>query len=235
MEVSSGQSIWTIPPQFALWIPAGTLHRIRMLGAVGMRSLYFRGNVVRRRPAQCSVLYVVPLLRELILEAVRRERLYVRNRLDCALRDLLSAELMLATETPVGLTMPTEPRALAVAHRIAETLANPRPLAQVCADAGVSVRTVERIFRREIGIDLETWRRQVRLTRAIPLLVSGSSVKEVAYAVGYRQPSAFVLSFRRLFGMSPKAWTSALRQGAGRSRGGHAMATSFAGSRKQDS
>jgi len=212
MEVSSGPRIWTIPPQFALWIPARTLHSIRMLGAVGMRSLYFRAGLVARRPAQCAVLYVAPLLRELILEAVRRGRLRLLNRLDCALRDLLCAHLAQANETPVGVTMPTEPRALAVAHRIAEDLAHPCPLSRICADAGVSVRTVERIYRREIGTDLAAWRRQVRLIRAIQLLVSGSSVKEVAFAVGYRQPSAFVQSFRGLFGVTPRAWSSALRR-----------------------
>ena len=200
MEVSSEQRIWTILPQFALWIPAGTVHRTRVLGAVYMHSLYFRKRVVPRRPAQGSVLYVAPLLRELILQAVRRGRLKVRKRLDCALRDPLSAKLVRATE----------PRALAVAHLIAQNLAHPRSLAQVCTEAGVSLRTVQRIYRREVGGDLEAWRRHVRVIQAIQLLVAGQSVKEVAYAVGYRHPSAFVQVFRGLFGKTPKAWTTAL-------------------------
>src|SRR5262249_3761414 len=33
MEISAGQSFWLIPPQFAVWIPARVLHRIRMPGA----------------------------------------------------------------------------------------------------------------------------------------------------------------------------------------------------------
>jgi len=71
----------------------------------------------------------------------------------------------------------------------------------------VSVRTIQRIFRKDIGIDFESWRRQVRLTKAVELLVSGRSVKEVAFSVGYRQASAFVETFRRTFGMTPKAWS----------------------------
>jgi AraC-like DNA-binding protein len=212
MEVSSGQSIWTIPPQFALWIPAKVVHRIRMLSMVGMRSLYFRIGVVTRRPMRCSVIYVAPLLRELILEVVRRESLFRGNRLDRALTHLVSAHLARANETPVGLTMPTEPRALSVARLIAGDLASTKPLARLCADAGVSVRTVQRTYRRELGIDIESWRRQARLTRAIQLLVAGSSVKEVAYTVGYRQSSAFVQAFRRLFGATPRSWTSGLQK-----------------------
>jgi AraC-like DNA-binding protein/mannose-6-phosphate isomerase-like protein (cupin superfamily) len=213
MEVESGRSEWTIPPQFALWIPAKTVHRIRMIGEVRMRTLYFRSGAVPRRPVQCSVLYVPPLLRELIVEAVRLGRLRLRNRLECALRDLLSAHLVNATPAPIGLTMPSEPRALALARVIARNPADPESLARMCADAGVSIRTVQRIYRREVGTDIETWRRQVRLTRAVQLLVAGASVKEVAFAVGYRQSSAFVEAFRGLFGSTPKAWTSDLREG----------------------
>jgi AraC-like DNA-binding protein len=89
-------------------------------------------------------------------------------------------------------------------------LANPaqsRSLARLCLDAGASVRTIQRSFLREVGTDFESWRRQLRLTKAIELLVAGYSVKEVAASVGYRQSSAFVDTFRRTFGSTPKAWT----------------------------
>ena len=108
--------------------------------------------------------------------------------------------------------MPAEPRALAVAQAV---LANPgqsRPLAELCADAGVSVRTMERVFRKDVGTDFESWRRQARLMKAVELLVSGRAIKEVAFAVGYRQSSAFVEMFRRTLGTTPKAWISALKK-----------------------
>jgi len=210
MEVSSGRSVWTIPPQFALWIPARTFHRIQMIGGVRMRTLYFRPGVVARKPLGSSLIYAGPLLRELIIEAVRLRRLRLRNLVECALRDLLAAQLATATAAPIGLTMPSEPRALTVAQSIIRDLEDKRPLANLCADAGASIRTVQRIYRRELGIDIDTWRRQVRLTRAVQLLVAGRSVKEVAFRVGYRQPSAFVDAFRRLFGSTPRVWTTRL-------------------------
>src|SRR5258708_19421701 len=42
MEVSAGQSSGLIPPQFAVWVPARTTHRIRMAGSVSMRTLFLR-------------------------------------------------------------------------------------------------------------------------------------------------------------------------------------------------
>jgi AraC-like DNA-binding protein len=46
----------------------------------------------------------------------------------------------------------------------------------------------------------------------VELLVSGSSVKEVAFTVGYRQSSAFVEAFRRTFGATPKAWAGTFQK-----------------------
>ncbi|MGD0938309.1 MAG: helix-turn-helix transcriptional regulator [Terracidiphilus sp.] len=210
MEVSSGQSVWLIPPHFALWIPAGTHHRIHMPGPVSMRTLYFRKGQSGRPETHCAVLHVTPLLRELIVEAVRVGQLRVRNRLESALRDMLIFQLQRASPMPTFVTLPREARALAVAQSILRNPGEPKTMAALCVQAGASVRTIERVFRKELGTDFETWRRQVRLTKAVEHLVSGSSIKEVTHKVGYCQPSAFVEIFRRTFGATPKAWVSAL-------------------------
>jgi AraC-like DNA-binding protein len=213
MEVSSDRSVWLIPPHFALWIPARTLHQIRMPGPVSMRTLYLRRGLVKELEPRCAVLHVAPMLRELILETVRVGRLRVRNRYECALRELLIAQLHRASPVPTFVTLPRDARALAVAHAVLRDPAQSKTLASLCADVGVSVRTMERAFRKDVGTGFESWRRQVRLTKAVELLASGRSIKEVAYEVGYRQSSAFVEMFRRTFGATPKAWISNLQTG----------------------
>jgi AraC-like DNA-binding protein len=47
--------------------------------------------------------------------------------------------------------------------------------------------------------------------KAVELLLSGNSVRQTAFEVGYRQPSAFVEMFRATFGDTPKAWVTALQ------------------------
>jgi AraC-like DNA-binding protein len=211
MEVASGQNLWMIPPHFLLWIPARIPHRIRMPEPVSMRTLYLRPGLTRL-PAACTVLHVSPLLRELIFEIVRAGQLRVRDRVACLLRDLLVVHLERASPMPAGVTMPTDPRALAVARLVVEHPGRHSPLAAMCRAAGVGVRTLQRVFRRDIGINFESWRRQVRLMKAIELLFSGYSVKEAAYTVGYRQATAFVVLFRATFGATPKAWISTLNR-----------------------
>jgi AraC-like DNA-binding protein len=210
MEIASGQSLWLIPPQFAVWIPAAARHSIRMPGAVSMRTLYIRRGLADSMPATCAVFHVTPFLRELILETVRVGNLTARNALHGALRDLLIAHLREASPIPTFLTLPKDARALQVAQASISKLSHGPSFGALCAKAGASVRTIERCFRREVGTDFETWRRQARLMKAIELLVAGKSVKQVAFAVGYRRPSAFVAMFRRVFATTPKAWVSAL-------------------------
>lgn len=207
MEVFSGTNMWLIPPHFALWIPGGTLHRIHMPGAVSMRTLYLRPKLVRMLRPGTVVLHVTPLLRELILETVRIGRLRARQHHERALRDLLILHLQLAPPVPTFVPLPKDERALALAQSVLSAPESAKSLLVLCRDVGVGVRTMQRIFRKDIGMDFESWRRQVRLTKAVELLIAGRSVKEVAFCIGYRQSSAFVEAFRRSFGMAPKAWT----------------------------
>jgi AraC-like DNA-binding protein len=210
MEVSANRSVWLIPPQFAVWIPGRTTHRIRMPEAVSMRTLYLRRGLAPRSPRTCTVLHVSGLLRELIVEAVRVRQLRTANRLHAAMRDLIVHLLHEASPVPMFVTLPSDARALAVAEKTMASQQVARPLPDLCAEAGGSVRTVQRAFRRDVGLSFEGWRRQVRLMKGVELLVTGRSVKEVAYQVGYRQPSAFVEMFRRTMGIAPKAWMATL-------------------------
>jgi AraC-like DNA-binding protein len=208
MEVAAAQTQWLIPPQFAAWIPANVRHSIRMPGAVSMRTLYIRPGLARDQ--QCAVLHVSDLLRELIVEAVRLGKLKMRDKADSALRDVLVAQINKASAVPTQLAMPKDSRVRALAEAV---MASPRQAVALdlqCRKFGISLRTMQRLFRREVGTDFETWRRQARLMKAVEFLAAGRSIKETAFAVGYRQASTFVEMFRRSLGVTPKVWISAL-------------------------
>src|SRR5215475_2917029 len=49
MEVQT-DSLWVIPPSFALWIPERVFHRIHMPAPVSMRTLYLRPGLASRMP-----------------------------------------------------------------------------------------------------------------------------------------------------------------------------------------
>jgi AraC-like DNA-binding protein len=211
MEVSAGPGMWLIRPHFGMWIPARTFHSIKMPGAVSMRTLYMRRGLASRLPATCTVFHITPLLQERIVETVRIKELRMRDCLHGALPDLLLS-LETASPMPIWLTLAQDRRARAVADRVMRNPGERQSLATMCGSVSASVRTIQRVFRREVGSDFEFWRRQVRLMKAVELLVSGHSVKEVGFALGYRQPNAFVEMFRGILGTTPGAWIKALQR-----------------------
>ena len=75
-------------------------------------------------------------------------------------------------------------------------------LARVCH---VSMRTLQRHFRKHYNTTRSEWVRALRLDRARAMLVEAESVKRVAFDLGYKQPSHFTRDFRERFGVPPSA------------------------------
>jgi AraC-like DNA-binding protein len=70
----------------------------------------------------------------------------------------------------------------------------------------MSERTLARRFEAELGMSLRSWRRRLRLFKAIELLGGGFGVTRTAMEVGYGSASAFVYAFRTETGCSPQAY-----------------------------
>ena len=64
-----------------------------------------------------------------------------------------------------------------------------------------------RTFKKEIGINFGKYIHQVRLQRAVFLLLgSRKIIKEITYEIGYSNPQLFSKAFKRCLGCSPKAY-----------------------------
>ncbi len=70
----------------------------------------------------------------------------------------------------------------------------------------MSERTLARRFEAEVGMSLRSWRRRLRLFKAIELLGGGLDVTQTAMELGYGSTSAFVYAFRTEMGCSPQAY-----------------------------
>ena len=77
----------------------------------------------------------------------------------------------------------------------------PQALAELC---GVSMRTLQRYFRARYNQTVSDWLRELRLNEAHARLKGCDSVKEVAFDLGYRQPSHFTRDFKQRFGVPPR-------------------------------
>lgn len=90
-----------------------------------------------------------------------------------------------------------------VRRAIAANLAgSPSPTA-IAKALGISARTLRRHLEQE-GLSLRITLDDVRRERADVLLASGTPVKEIAFALGFSEPSAFSRAYKRWTGTSPK-------------------------------
>lgn len=206
MTVRTGEGAWVVPTHRAVWIPTGIAHSITMSGMVAMRTLYLRPRFAKGLPRNCCVINVSSLLRELILHACavggrQRRRQWQRH-----LTQVILDQLETIQTVPLQLPNPSDPRAVRVAETLLADPSERRPLAELCQVAGASKRTVERLFREDIGMTLGKWRQQLRLMEGMRLLAEGSKVTHAALEAGYSTPSAFIAMFGKALGTTPTSY-----------------------------
>jgi AraC-like DNA-binding protein/mannose-6-phosphate isomerase-like protein (cupin superfamily) len=203
MTIRTESGIWVVPPQRAVWIPAGITHTIRMSGIVAMRTLYLKPQLAKKLPRECCVANVSPLLRELILQACGLGTLRKQSRSAEYLIGVILDQLNMLEKVPLQLPDLSDPRARRAAAVFASNPSDTRTLAQVCKSSGASKRTIERLFLEEVGMTFGKWRQQLRLMHALRLLAEGAKVTHAALEAGYSTPSAFISMFRRSLGTTP--------------------------------
>jgi AraC-like DNA-binding protein/quercetin dioxygenase-like cupin family protein len=204
VTVATSQGRWMVPPEHALWIPAGVEHSVEMLGDVLMRSLYVVPAAVPGLPEHCRVVGMTELMRSLIVEAVALPFDYAPESRAALVMALILEEIPRLPEKPLGLPFPTDPRFAELCRRF---VAAPSPRARIddWADAlAMSRRTFTRAFRRETGVSLSTWRQQCCLFAALPRLARGEPVTSVALDLGYDSVAAFTTMFKRMLGAPPR-------------------------------
>lgn len=212
MTVDTRDETWVVPPMRAVWMPPRVSHRVRASGRVKMRTLYIRPEAAARMPDACQVLTVTPLLRELIQRATEVPVQYDEGGADGRVMQLVLDELAKLARLPYNLPMP---RAEPLARVCAELLDQPgaAPTREVVAARhGMSGRTLERHFKRDLGMNFGDWCRRAALLRALAWFAEGRPVTAVALDLGYSSLSAFCAMFKRETGRTPRAHRTELRQ-----------------------
>jgi AraC-like DNA-binding protein len=203
MTVTTERGVWVVPPQRAVWVPALMTHQIRASGPLAMRSLYIQSEATAELPSECCVVAVPPLLRELILYAVTRPRLYELGSADERLMSVILDQIRSLPVAPLHLPMPRDPRLQIITTALTANPDDTRPLAAWARAAGASARTLARLFVAETGMSFRHWRQQARLLEALRRLARREPVTMVALDLGYESPSAFIAMFKRAVGTTP--------------------------------
>jgi transcriptional regulator GlxA family with amidase domain len=89
---------------------------------------------------------------------------------------------------------------------IEDSLEAPMPVGALARRAGISIRQLERLFRRHLGTTPGGYSSTVRLERARALLrLTVTPVTEIGLACGFQSPSHFSAAYRQRFGHAPRS------------------------------
>ena len=200
--VRSGEGFLLVP---------GRWHRYRPDPSTGWmeRWLAFDGPVLRELQRQ-ERLPTYPVIGQKMLDAIWRNRfdeiLTMLRQQAPAWRFESEALLasLIARLTAVGAPDETDPVQKAALRLTTELHV---PIEMLALDAGISPSQFRLRFQGMYGCSPRIYRQRALVARAQRLLViPGTTVSEVAAALGFTDPAHFSRGFRRGCGQSPQAW-----------------------------
>lgn len=207
VQVHTGEGRWLIPPQLAVWVPEGVLHRVEVLSDAELWMVHWMPSTIRKwvpqpLPPRAFALRVTPLLYAL-LAAVFTPGVGSEPGKSELLVRLMLHELTETVDAPTFLPMPSSRAGRRVADLALADHRNRLGLSELASRAATSVRTASRLFPAETGLTFKAWRQRARIVCAMDRLARGNPIGRVSADLGFASTAAFSCAFRQVTAMSP--------------------------------
>ena len=205
MQILTASGRWLVPPQLAVWAPAGVPHQVEVLSRSEFLIMYWQPWALRSWSSSKSLgrafaLRVTTLLRALIAAAFASDTSRAKTEL---IVQLVLHELTEAPDAPTFLPLPTS----SIARRLADLAfadhRNRLSVTELASRAATSVRTVSRLFPAETGMTFKAWRQRARIVQTIEHLAAGAAISKVSANAGFASTAAFSFAFRQVTMMTP--------------------------------
>jgi AraC-like DNA-binding protein/quercetin dioxygenase-like cupin family protein len=207
MQVTTPKGRWLVPPDRAVWVPAGLEHIIDLLSDIEMRTLYFDLPWLKQEQHDEGltsefVVRVSPLLHQAILALFDPRNTEARTEL---LVRLVMLELHQTEESATFVPLPREARCRRAAMIVLDDPTSPYDIDTLAREVGTSARTLSRLFSTETELSFKSWCQRARIAAAIRRLSTDAdvSVKQLAAQLGYASVPAFSAAFRQVTGRTP--------------------------------
>lgn len=203
LAITTERGSWVVPPDRALWIPAGIWHEHRFHGRSAFHTLGFAMSDAPLPVDGPTVVAVGGLVRGLIIACTEPDLPAPES---LRLRQVLDDRLKRAHVQPLSLPIARDPRLADACQLVLDDLAEPWSIRALADAVGTSERSLARLFRAEFGCTYPQWRTQARVFEAMIDLADGASVTQAGLRCGFATTSAFIETFRRTVGQTPGAY-----------------------------
>ncbi len=209
VEVKTQAGHYLLPPHQAAWIPAGLQHQTTLNADGRTLAVLFEPRLVPAAGDRVRIIAVSALLREMMLYSVR----WPISRTESGVEPDSFFQALgyvvadaLEDERPMNLPVSADPVVTAATDYTRAHL-DRVAVSDVTRAAGVSERTLRRIFNTHLGMSWRSYLLRARVLRSMALLSQPDrSVLEVSIAVGFDDVGAFARSFARHCGETPSAY-----------------------------
>lgn len=189
VTVNTALGSWVVPPGRGVWLPAQVEHDLKFAGRVRMRTLFVDSLARADLPSACRVVDITPLLRQLIIAAMRVAHDYPPGGRDERIMELILDELRVLPILALHVPLPIDPALAELCRTIRRRPADDWSLLRSAERLGISGRTLTRQFQRETGLSFSQWLQRARLLAGLDALAAGHPIIEVALDLGYDSPA----------------------------------------------
>lgn len=199
-----------LPQYHAAWIPSNLPHKTTSASeSVSLRTLYFNTDGMPPFYDDLYLFSVPAVLREMIMytEKWSLNKKYVQSEQTFLLAILEELPSFIQASIPLIAPVPKSTHLLGVTATIHHSYTTAISIEDLAAKSFISMRTLERQFKKETGISLAKYIQMVRIIKSLELLSEGHlTIGEIAFRVGYTSAQSYSNVFTKLLGKRPSEY-----------------------------
>ncbi|AZA84361.1 AraC family transcriptional regulator [Chryseobacterium lactis] len=193
------EKIYLLPKNHAAWIPSNCIHKTNW-GSKKIKLMIMFFDLEKEAPFynEISVFLVPPVLKEMIKYAEKWSKKLREDPNETLFLGTLLNELpqFVVRSQQLYITPPADKRLSNATAYLHEHYAENLAMEDLSQIAALSIRTVERIFKKQTGLTLSKYQQLLRILKSIELLNEQElTISEIAFRVGYKSLQAYTNSF----------------------------------------
>ncbi|MCY0976661.1 AraC family transcriptional regulator [Chryseobacterium wangxinyae] len=193
------QKIYLVPKNHVIWIPKNKEHRTTSeADTVDLMVVLFRSVPTQDFYRDVHVFSAPAVLREMLLYASKWNKHRERNpeKLTFLRAILVSLPNFCDENDRLQIPVPKNVRLIKICNYINQNCKYGFDIDEMAAKAQMSVRTLQRSFKKETGITIQKYLQLVRILKSVEFLDAQKyTLSEIAFKVGYKSLPAFTSSF----------------------------------------
>lgn len=213
MEAYVNGKVWILSPKTALLIPSNTLHSMRAITDISLRTLYIKQDIVNDISSESvKLLKVGSFLKELIERATYIPIDYCIDSIEGKIMDIIIYELKVAEEIRYSIPTPTAEILVVIENMIMSNhLLLKEKIGYWSNHFCMSSKTLNRLILKDLGVTFIVWKQYLAVKISLIQMSENKNLTNIAYDLGYQSPSNFCRMFKNITGQNPSVFSQTLK------------------------